>query len=273
MKVFIFSILFISNLTAFSIDNIFYDQRNSFGCIDIIEKVNVLDNIDASQNNDSYKSTKAQVNSKYRMLFFHIALPTILALIYYIYMNRKLKKEIKLRKEAQNKLHRLASIDPLTNLYNRRFLKDIEKKLNKGTQRQKDITTLFVVDVDHFKKINDDHGHDIGDKALKILAAKMLELTRPTDHIIRLGGEEFLVILPATDIEGAKVVAEKIRKGCYEMHVQIDEQNELSIRVSIGVTLYDRINDKSSDDAINRADKALYQAKSSGRDCCVTIES
>lgn len=229
-------------------------------------------NQDIMQNQSLNISELNSSTYDYKMLFFHILIPMIFVLIYYIYMNNKLKKEIQLRIEAENKLNHLVNIDPLTNLFNRRYLKSIEKKFIHANQRQSDVISLFVLDIDHFKKINDTYGHEIGDKTLKILAAKMLELTRPTDIIVRLGGEEFLIILPETNLSGAQIVAEKIRIGCHDMHIQIDEKESLSIAVSLGVTTVDFRIDQSLDDAINRADKALYEAKSSGRDRSITIE-
>ena len=247
---------------------------DSITCHKYLEKLFKIDLVNTSGVYDDSSNTSVYYSSTYdyKMLFFHISIPMLFLLFYYVYMNNKLKKEIQLRIEAENKLNHLVNIDPLTNLFNRRYLKSIENKFIHANQRQSDVISLFVLDIDHFKKINDTYGHDIGDKTLKILAAKMLELTRPTDIIVRLGGEEFLIILPETNLSGAQIVAEKIRMGCHDMHIQIDEKESLSIAVSLGVTTVDFSIDQSLDDAINRADKALYEAKSSGRDRSITIE-
>ncbi len=199
------------------------------------------------------------------LLIAEIAVPLLLLLIYFIYYNRKLNKEIKLRKKIQKKLEHQINVDPLTNLYNRRFLEKESPLLIASCKRYKEIFSLVEIDVDYFKKINDQFGHDIGDKVLKVLSSKLLELTRPSDILLRLGGEEFLVILPKTDIEGALIVAKKIQKGVMDINVVIDKDINCTITVSLGISIYDEKNDKTIYDTLKRADMALYEAKNGGR--------
>jgi len=199
------------------------------------------------------------------ILILKIVIPLLLLLIYFIYYNRKLNKEIKLRKEIQKKLEHQINIDPLTNLYNRRFLEKESPQLISSCKRYDETFSLVAIDVDYFKKINDSYGHDIGDKVLKVLASKLLELTRPSDMILRVGGEEFLIILPKTDIDGAYVVARKILKGVRAINVAVDKDINCSITVSVGVATFDDRKDSTIDDVLKRADVALYEAKNDGR--------
>jgi polar amino acid transport system substrate-binding protein len=199
------------------------------------------------------------------LLILKVVIPLLLLLAYFIYYNRKLNKEIKLRKEIQKKLEHQINIDPLTNLYNRRFLNKESPLLISSCKRYNDTFSLVAIDIDYFKNINDKYGHDIGDKVLKVLASKLLELTRPSDIILRIGGEEFVVILPKTDIDGAYVVARKILKGVQDINVAVDQDVNCNITVSIGVSTFHLQEDKVIEDTLKRADTALYEAKNSGR--------
>ncbi len=223
----------------------------------------------------AYSDENGNIGSSSSMLMwiFHIAIFLFVALIYYIYMNKKLKKEIKRREEAEHKLNHLINIDPMTNVFNRRYLEEINKKYFHKHQRKSDIASLMVLDLDHFKQINDNYGHNIGDKALKVFTAKMVELTRPTDIIVRLGGEEFMILLPETTLSDTQLAAEKIRQGCQKIEIFIDEEKSLTFAVSIGITSIDYSSDKKIIDTIARADQALYIAKDTGRNKCVTLES
>ncbi|WP_246143496.1 sensor domain-containing diguanylate cyclase [Colwellia echini] len=166
--------------------------------------------------------------------------------------------------ELKEKFKQLANIDSLTNLYNRRyFTLHIEKEYLRA-KRYSHPMTLISIDIDHFKSINDKYGHPGGDQILIAVANKLKASLRQTDILARIGGEEFSIILPNTSIASAIQFAERIRVEQSELRITGEWDSEASISVSIGVSSL-LTGDKSFDELLSRTDKALYQAKKSGR--------
>lgn len=158
------------------------------------------------------------------------------------------------------RLKKTAGIDHLTQVYNRnKFyeLVEIEERLSKRYGYE---SAIMLLDIDHFKKVNDNYGHSWGDKVLKTMASEILKNIREVDIFARWGGEEFVILLPHADKSGALAAAEKTRKLVYES--ELKELEDISI--SIGVTTIDPEN-YDIDKAIKRADKAMYNAKENGR--------
>jgi diguanylate cyclase (GGDEF)-like protein len=160
---------------------------------------------------------------------------------------------------ANKKLHQLAETDFLTNIYNRRiFLRFLEAEINKA-RRYSNAFSLIMFDIDHFKAVNDTYGHDVGDYVLKTTVDIIKKDIRRTDVFVRYGGEEFIIMLPETAIEGAKLCAENTRATI--------EQNNFDkvkkITISVGVTMF-KEND-TIDSVTKRVDEALYRAKDNGR--------
>lgn len=157
----------------------------------------------------------------------------------------------------------LAFIDPLTGLYNRRmFLELAEKKLNEA-KRYKESLSLIMLDIDHFKRINDTYGHGVGDMALKSLTEILRKNLRASDIVARWGGEEFVIILPKTTLEQAYNVAEKIRKLVEISAIDLPNGEKLKFTVSLGVSFFS--GEEDLEELIRQADIALYEAKSKGR--------
>lgn len=157
-----------------------------------------------------------------------------------------------------------AYIDPLTGVSNRAaFDKALEQECDLA-QRHDNALTLMMLDIDHFKQINDNYGHVVGDIALKSFADCIGECVRRSDAMFRYGGEEFAIILRNTELDGAALLAERMRKKIEEMDFHY-EAVKLSITVSIGVAAF--IKGEESQSLIERADKLLYEAKKSGRNC------
>ncbi|QSX34488.1 GGDEF domain-containing protein [Shewanella avicenniae] len=161
----------------------------------------------------------------------------------------------------------LATTDPLTGLFNRRRFKELVKLEQNRMKRQQRCFTIALLDIDHFKSINDSFGHDSGDKVLQAVAAMLKQTCREADSICRWGGEEFVVLLVETGLSEANVVAERIRQECSAL--QVSGLAQRTVTVSIGLAEL-RPSDLSVEDLINRADKALYQAKARGRNCVVS---
>ncbi len=161
---------------------------------------------------------------------------------------------------ALNKeLHELAHRDPLTGTENRlSFMKVIEEEVERA-QRYNVPLSVIMFDIDSFKKINDTFGHATGDEVLKKLTEIIENNLRKSDKLFRVGGEEFVVTLPNTDIDKAKIVAEKLRKAVCKTHFGKTGR----ITISIGVTQVTE--DDDVDTLITRVDEALYRAKNNGR--------
>lgn len=161
---------------------------------------------------------------------------------------------------------RHASItDPLTGAYNRRFFMETTVKMVSAANRHKRPLSVIVVDVDHFKQINDEHGHPFGDTVLRTLAEIYMSELREDDIFARFGGEEFVVALPNIDERGAHLVAERLREKVMNHPIPM-EGGSVTITVSSGVSRH-RFNEKTIDEAMKRADDALYKAKHMGRNC------
>ncbi|WP_419764571.1 MAG: diguanylate cyclase [Arcobacter sp.] len=178
----------------------------------------------------------------------------------------KLAKELEnrteelIKTEASRAMHEeLSNTDALTKVYNRRFLEDFSKKYFEILKREKGILSILLVDIDDFKAINDNYGHDMGDQVLLDLVDIMKEKIRENDFIVRLGGDEFLILLPNSNINGAKTVAQKLI-DC----INKNTKNNKKFTVSIGCSEYN-INDKEIHSLIKRADTSLYDAKKDGK--------
>ncbi len=176
----------------------------------------------------------------------------------------KLAQQTQTLLEVQKRLREQANRDPLTNMYNRRYFSDMAQKIIALAKRDKEPLSLLMIDIDNFKKINDTYGHSAGDEVIKLLANKLIGLSRESDISARFGGEEFAVILPETDIEHALIFAEKIRIDI-EQNRFVYEAGEICFTISIGVDEFNPATDRVIDSSLNRADEALYEAKKSGK--------
>ncbi len=176
-------------------------------------------------------------------------------------------KEVELKnKELQvmyEKMKNLAERDYLTGLYNRRFFYELGENLIEQVSRYRLDCCLTVIDIDHFKMINDNYGHLIGDEVLKFLASKMMERFRKSDIIGRIGGEEFAIILLNTDISQAKYILEDFRRNIESSEVICNhELSPIKLTISIGAT---KMTTNSLEDNFRKADEALYFSKNLGR--------
>lgn len=158
--------------------------------------------------------------------------------------------------------------DPLTGAHNRLAMDIALKREIELAKRQGSDMSIILLDADHFKATNDAHGHAHGDEVLKTIASIARQTIRQSDMLFRFGGEEFLILLSQTGVQGAALLAERIREHIQEID-KIKGIDASSVTVSLGVTEL-----KTSDDSkmiFDRADKALYQAKDKGRNCSVVL--
>ncbi len=163
------------------------------------------------------------------------------------------------RKELEHK----SVTDPLTGAYNRRYLfSQLDHELQR-TGRYGTPLTVLMLDLDHFKSLNDTHGHLTGDRVLELFAGMLQHLARNTDIVARYGGEEFCVVLTNTDIDGGMSLAERVVSECRKLDVCDEKGQQLQVTCSAGVA--EAVGQISSARLIEQADKALYQAKHLGR--------
>ncbi|NWF76000.1 MAG: diguanylate cyclase [Nitrospirae bacterium] len=172
---------------------------------------------------------------------------------------RGIMRDITIRKQMEKRLEHLAVTDTLTNTYNRTKFDEVIKKEISRVKRYSHPLSLIMFDVDHFKRINDTHGHIYGDYVLKTLTNIVKENMRETDYLIRWGGEEFIILSPNTDLNNAKVLSERIRKAVEEYSFEKNQK----VTVSFGVTEFRQYD--IEDTFVKRADDALYKAKEAGR--------
>ena len=167
----------------------------------------------------------------------------------------------------------LSVVDQLTGLYNRRYMTNQLALWMKRASTGKQPLAVISVDIDHFKQVNDQHGHDAGDRVLVQFADRMRAHVRPKDIVCRPGGEEFLVIMPETDAKLAVRAAERIRQAVASEPFDLDDAGSFQLRVTVsaGVAAYIGDEDDTVAEMLRRADAALYRAKSTGRNRVTNI--
>ena len=170
---------------------------------------------------------------------------------------------------ANQELQKLASTDPLTHIYNRRhFFSQSNAEFARAKRYERELSVIML-DIDDFKTVNDRYGHAAGDMALVSLAECCRSVLRESDIIGRLGGEEFAICCPEASLDGAKVIAERIRTRCESILLHYQE-HAFCITVSLGVTRMSA-QDSNLEAVIHRADKLLYRAKQAGRNCAIAV--
>lgn len=193
-------------------------------------------------------------------------------------INGELRQEIELRKMTEASLRQseelyrqLAITDPLTGIFNRRHFYQLAESELQRTCRYCHPLAVMMIDIDYFKRVNDNYGHAIGDQVLQALASFVRETLRAIDIFARYGGEEFIVLLPETDLRAVGPIAERLCRKIAETPVPI-EPNHINITISVGasafeppVQLLSSSQKRTLDQLIDLADKALYEAKRAGR--------
>jgi diguanylate cyclase (GGDEF)-like protein len=172
-------------------------------------------------------------------------------------------------KRVRSELQRLAMYDTLTDIFNRRAFMELAGRESARSQRSHEPFAVLMMDLDHFKRVNDRHGHQAGDRVLRAFAAVLKRGVRTADLVCRYGGEEFCALLPDTGRAEATAIAERIRAAAAEKPLA---GLPLPVTVSIGVGLC-KGDGCTLEEMITRADEALYRAKRTGRNRVVTLAS
>ncbi|MER2536343.1 MAG: GGDEF domain-containing protein [Rhizobiaceae bacterium] len=190
--------------------------------------------------------------------------------VFFIYplIRTQVKEESKLRamtatlSERSQTFEQAALTDALTGMQNRRYFDEALDEYLKEFARVRRPVGLMIIDLDHFKHVNDTHGHDVGDEVLRAVAECLKDLTRYHDVVARLGGEEFAVVAPNMNLDLLTRLAERIRKAIAAAPVSRDK-SKLRVTASIGVAVWDGYED--AEGLFRRADQNLYEAKRGGR--------
>jgi diguanylate cyclase (GGDEF)-like protein/PAS domain S-box-containing protein len=172
-------------------------------------------------------------------------------------------RDISENKKTEDELLRLAATDPLTGAFNRREFTSLADQESQRANRYNRPLAIMMLDLDHFKKLNDTYGHAAGDKALQRFTTLCCNALRTVDVFGRWGGEEFVTLLPETDAEGAVIIAERLRK-IVSQNMLVYNNQKISFTTSIGIAQY-RSGELTVEGPLSRADSAVYDAKKAGR--------
>jgi diguanylate cyclase (GGDEF)-like protein len=182
----------------------------------------------------------------------------------------RLDEIARLRQEIQN-LSELVSTDALTGLYNFRHFKTVLQAEMDRSKRSGIPTSLVMVDIDHFKAVNDTHGHEVGNLVLQQISNILKDEVRTTDVVCRYGGEEFAMIFPETHLRLAVKVADRIRQTIAMTPVNCNGE-EITVTASMGASVYIKTSTLDVVNFVDSVDKYLYEAKQSGRNCICHID-
>lgn len=226
--------------------------------LNIFQKaVKSIDNESEQKILNKWLSINYVKETDYNLLFKTIGgFVLILSIILFFYL-----KQMRLKEQLQL----LSITDSMTKLYNRRYFENTAEHYFELSKRNKTDLSLIMLDVDNFKQVNDNYGHKIGDLVLIELANILLNQSRKSDIVCRFGGEEFIILLLQTNLEGADFMAEKIRKYIEKSTLSLDNSKQLKFTVSLGVSQVNISVDKNIEDCIKRSDDALYEAKNTGK--------
>jgi len=169
--------------------------------------------------------------------------------------------------DLEQKIIKLANTDYLTGVLNRRaFMEKMDEETNRSIRNKKELS-IILTDIDHFKKVNDSYGHQVGDLALQRFAQQISSTSRSYDFVGRYGGEEFIIGLPETNMEQSSLVAERMRKNIEEIELTLPDNPLVHVRITASFGVASRVmkSYESVDSIIKLADDALYRAKAEGR--------
>lgn len=200
-----------------------------------------------------------------------VAVPAVLLAVlfagvaaYILYLNCNLRRQLCKIQALKEQLADQAVHDPLTGLFNRRYLDEALERELARTARSQSPLSLLMIDIDHFKHINDTFGHPVGDRVLRQLGTLLERLIRRCDTACRYGGEEFVVLMPESTADNLAQRAEQLRSAFSELYIEVEGQY-ISATLSIGIATCHPRQDLDAGTLIKMADQALYRAKQAGR--------
>lgn len=252
-------------LSFFLLATMFFAQVLNYSIISPIRKLTyALNDMSAGQNNIHFKplANKDEIDSM--QLAFEKLRRKLLKVDMYKATVSQQEKEIKYRKSQQDHFQHLALTDALTGAVNRHHFNELlEQEVSKANNYGNPLS-IMLLDIDYFKQVNDTYGHGVGDEVLVLFYQACLEVVRSSDVVARIGGEEFVIIMPNTELVNGQRFAERLRKIIAKREMNIGG-NKISITVSIGVSQWQSDTFIGAEMFVTHADKLLYKAKNSGR--------
>ncbi len=208
--------------------------------------------------------TEHEISKSNRLILLSTAVATTLGTVLLVLFYRLVSSIESELKKHQRTLRQIATHDGLTGIYNRRSFDTIIVSEFERAERYNRDLSLLIIDIDHFKLVNDKYGHIAGDSVLKELAAKLSGRLRSNDHLARYGGEEFVIILPETPLDMAHLFAERVRTSVGEKDFEVGNNLTAPVTISIGISSFPA-QSKTVKELVHFADNALYEAKETGR--------
>lgn len=259
IKVNSFSNVKISGTTEYKFDLRYMTNSNEMTLVSLLNKaIDTLNKEKIENIEQQYFQVFYASHTDYTLVY-KIGIPLLLCLILFALYNYRLKQEIEKRKLTEEKLYKAATVDMLTQIYNRSHIDGVFQEQLLSTKRYKTPLSIIFFDIDGFKKINDTYGHNLADTVLVDLANLTKQSIRTTDYVGRWGGEEFLVILPQTSIDKATIAAQHLKERIENFKFQINQK----VTCSFGVTQVQEKDTQNS--AITRADNLMYYVKEHGK--------
>ncbi|PKI17001.1 bacteriohemerythrin [Colwellia sp. 12G3] len=257
--------LIVFALSLFLLAAIFFALVLNYSIISPVRKLTyALNDMSAGQNNIHFEpmANKDEIGSM-QLAFEKLRRKLLQADVYKATVNQQ-KKEIKYRKSQQDHFQQLALTDALTGAVNRHHFNEVLDQEIANVNNHGQPLSIMLLDIDHFKKVNDNHGHGAGDEVLVLFYQTCLEAVRSSDVVARIGGEEFVIVMPNTELVNAHKFAERLRKKIALLEINIGNK-KISVTVSIGVSQWQNDYFINAESFVAHADKSLYQAKNSGR--------
>jgi len=239
---------------------------------DCVGEISIIDEEAASASVIAVEPSRLIMTSATRLWQLMAAEPSIALNLMHILAERIRRNNVSVLEsfKQQAKLRNLSVIDPVTGLHNRRWLSEVFLRQIDRCARGNYPVCLAMLDIDHFKSVNDTFGHQSGDRVLVQVGRVLQKQFRPTDLIARYGGEEFALLLPETAVQEAIAALERFRLVMGQTETSVAGRTTVKITVSVGIALWR--NGLSLDDLIQHADEAMYRAKSSGRNCVMLYD-
>ena len=257
--------LMIFALSLFLLAAIFFALVLNYSILSPVRKLTyALNDMSAGQNNIHFKriANNDEIGSM-QLAFEKMRRKLLQGDVYKATVSQQ-QQEIKYRKSQQDHFQQLALTDALTGAVNRHHFNEVLDREIANVNNHGSPLSIMLLDIDHFKVVNDSYGHGVGDEVLVLFYQTCLEAVRSSDVVARIGGEEFVIIMPNTELVNAQKFAERLRKKIAQLEINI-EQKQISVTVSIGVSQWKSDSFINAETFVAHADKSLYQAKNSGR--------
>jgi len=257
--------LMIFALSLFLLAAIFFALVLNYSIISPVRKLTyALNDMSAGQNNIHFKriANNDEIGSM-QLAFEKMRRKLLQGDVYKATVSQQ-QQEIKYRKSQQDHFQQLALTDALTGAVNRHHFNEVLDQEIANVNNHGSPLSIMLLDIDHFKVVNDSYGHGVGDEVLVLFYQTCLEAVRSSDVVARIGGEEFVIVMPNTELVNARKFAERLREKIAKLEINIAEK-QMSVTVSIGVSQWKSDSFINAETFVAHADKSLYQAKNSGR--------